>query len=88
MASSGNATSISFLRWSAMSSSWLPAYDVIMTEVVRHKERFGDALRDLPPPTDDDVTILLDGTRLDTPEKTLAWIKELIARRAEAESSG
>ena len=31
-------------------------------------------------PTDDDVTILRDGTRLDTPEKVRAWVDETVRR--------
>jgi hypothetical protein len=30
------------------------------------------------PPTADDVTILRDGTRLDTPAKMRAWVNELV----------
>jgi hypothetical protein len=30
------------------------------------------------PPTADDVTILRDGTRLDTPAKIRAWVNELV----------
>lgn len=30
------------------------------------------------PPTPDDVTILRDGTRLDTPAKVRAWVDELV----------
>jgi hypothetical protein len=30
------------------------------------------------PPTSDDVTILRDGTRLDTPAKMRAWVNELV----------
>jgi len=33
-------------------------------------------VRDLPGPREDDVTVLADGTRLDTPEKLLAYINE------------
>lgn len=33
-------------------------------------------VRDLPAPREDDVTVLADGTRLDTPEKLLAYINE------------
>lgn len=33
------------------------------------------------PPTSDDVPIALDGTRLDTPEKLIAYLDEINARR-------
>ena len=33
-------------------------------------------VRDFPAPRADDVTVLADGTRLDTPEKLLAYINE------------
>jgi hypothetical protein len=42
-------------------------------------ERVGHA----PPPTDDDVTILWDGRRLDSREKVLEWLAEVEAKRAE-----
>ena len=34
------------------------------------------------PPTDDDVSITLDGVRLDTPEKVIAFIDEINTQRA------
>jgi hypothetical protein len=48
-----------------------------VTEVVAHSERFGDTVRDLPRPTDDEVTILLDGRRLDSADKVRAFVAEL-----------
>lgn len=42
-------------------------------------------MRNAPPPTADDVTILADGRRLDTPEKVRAWVDELNAERAREE---
>jgi len=36
------------------------------------------------PPTDDDVPIALDGTRLDTPAKVLAYLEEINAERERA----
>ena len=44
-----------------------------------------DSARDLAgtePPTDDDVSITLDGRRLDTPDKVIAFIQEINAQRA------
>jgi hypothetical protein len=46
-----------------------------------------DSLRDAPPPTTDDVTVLFDGRRLDTKEKVLAWLAEIEADRAAAQSA-
>jgi hypothetical protein len=34
------------------------------------------------PPTDDDVSITIDGRRLDTPKKVIAFIEEINAERA------
>ena len=34
------------------------------------------------PPTPDDVTITLDGRRIDTKEKAIAWLAEIEADRA------
>jgi hypothetical protein len=46
------------------------------------RERF----RDQPPPTPDDVSITLDGRRLDTPEKVRQFLLEVAAiREAERE---
>ena len=51
-------------------------------------EEWFERMRDAPPPTDDDVPILLDGRRLDTREKVLAWLAEVDAARSEGGSSG
>ena len=40
--------------------------------------------RDLPPPTDDDVSITSDGRRLDTKEKVIEFFAELEAERSAA----
>jgi hypothetical protein len=37
--------------------------------------------RNLPPPTSDDVSITLDGRRLDTPEKVRQFLLEVAATR-------
>lgn len=39
-----------------------------------------NAMRRGGAPTVDDVTVLRDGTRLDTPEKARAWIEETVRR--------
>jgi hypothetical protein len=45
------------------------------------KEFFADAC----PPTDDDVPIARDGTRLDTPAKLVAYLEEINAERERSE---
>lgn len=39
-------------------------------------EQLAELVKDLPSPREDDVTVLADGTCLDTPEKLLAYINE------------
>lgn len=41
-----------------------------------------EAARHAAPRTPDDVTVLADGRRLDTPEKVRAWVDEVNAERA------
>lgn len=38
-------------------------------------------IADMRPPSDDDVPIALDGTRLDTPDKLIAYLEEINSRR-------
>jgi hypothetical protein len=52
-------------------------------EPVMTAEELAEALRHAPPPTDDDVTILWDGRRIDSREKALEWLAELEVVRAE-----
>jgi hypothetical protein len=40
-------------------------------------------MRHAEPPTDDDVTILWDGRRLDSREAVMEWLAEVEAKRAE-----
>jgi hypothetical protein len=52
----------------------------VCAEIVGH----ADSARDLAggrPPTDDDVPITRDGRRLDTPDKVIAFLEEINARR-------
>lgn len=57
--------------------------------LVRTFDEIAELMRTAPPPTADDVTILADGRRLDTPEKVRAWVHEMNAERArEAEDAG
>jgi len=46
-------------------------------------EELFERVRHAPPPTDDDVTILWDGRRLDSKKKVLEWLAEVEAVRAE-----
>jgi hypothetical protein len=46
-------------------------------------EQLIERVSDAPPPTDDDVTILWDGRRIDSREKALEWLAEIEAARAE-----
>jgi hypothetical protein len=41
-------------------------------------------IADMRPPSDDDVPIALDGTRLDTPAKLIAYLREINAGRQAA----
>ena len=47
------------------------------TTVAEWAERMHSA----EPPTDDDVTVLLDGRRLDSKESVEAWLREVEALR-------
>ncbi len=50
---------------------------------VMTSDEFNELLSDAPPPTADDVSITVDGERLDTKEKVLAFCERLAAERAE-----
>lgn len=45
-------------------------------------EELAEALRHAPPPTEEDVSILWDGRRLDSKEAVMQWLAELDAERA------
>jgi hypothetical protein len=45
-------------------------------------EEWFEGMRHAAPPTDDDVTILWDGRRLDSKEAVMEWIAEVEAVRA------
>jgi hypothetical protein len=47
-------------------------------------EELAEGLRNAPPATADDVTILPDGRRIDSRERALAWLAELAAAREAA----
>lgn len=55
----------------------------MVAKLVLTAEEWFERMRHADPPTEDDVTILWDGTRLDSKEKVLKWLKELEAIRAE-----
>ena len=44
-------------------------------------DEWADRMRLAGPPSEDDVTTLLDGRRLDSKEKVLAWLHELEVER-------
>ncbi len=46
-------------------------------------EEWFEGMRNAAPPTDDDVTILWDGRRLDSREAVMEWLAEVEAKRAE-----
>jgi hypothetical protein len=46
-------------------------------------EEWFEGMRHADPPTDDDVTILWDGRRLDSREAVMEWLAEVEAKRAE-----
>jgi hypothetical protein len=52
-------------------------------EPVMTAEELVERVRHAAPPTEDDVTILWDGRRLDSREAALEWLAEVAAKRAE-----
>ena len=52
-------------------------------EPVMSAEELFQRVRNAPPPTDDDVTMLWDGRRLDSKEKVLEWLAEIEAARGD-----
>jgi hypothetical protein len=46
-------------------------------------EEWFEGMRHAEPPTDDDVTILWDGRRLDSREAVMEWLAEVETKRAE-----
>jgi hypothetical protein len=46
-------------------------------------EEWFEGMRHAAPPTDDDVTILWDGRRLDSKEAVMEWIAEVEVARSE-----
>lgn len=59
-------------------------YAVLMAaQPVLTAEELIERVRHAPPPTEDDVTILWDGRRLDSREAVMGWLAEVEAKRAE-----
>jgi hypothetical protein len=56
---------------------------VMTTQPVMTVEELAESLHHGRPPTEDDVTILWDGRRIDSKEAALHWLAELDAERAE-----
>ncbi len=50
-------------------------------------EEWFEGMRHAAPPTEDDVTILWDGRRLDSREAVMEWLTEVEAKRAEEASA-
>lgn len=46
-------------------------------------EQLAEAVKNAPAPTDDDVTILRDGRRIDSAEAALSWLNELAKARSD-----
>ncbi len=54
---------------------------IVPAKPVLTAEELAAALSEAPPPTEDDVTLLRDGRRIDSREAALAWLEELAAER-------
>jgi hypothetical protein len=52
-------------------------------EPVMTAERSLEEMRNAAPPSEDDVTVLWDGRRIDCREAAMQWLAELEAQRAE-----
>jgi hypothetical protein len=51
-------------------------------------EEWVEKMKEALPPTDDDVTLLADGTRIDSKEKALAWLADIEAERERLQARG
>ena len=63
-------------------------FDSVPAEPVMTAEEWLDRMRHAPPPTDDDVSVLWDGTRLDSREKVMAWLAQVEAKRVAERAAG
>ncbi len=80
------ATPMHLGRWRSASSQVTPLYNggVIRQRATTVAE-WAERMHSAEPPTEDDVTVLLDGRRLDSRESVESWLRELEAlRRLEA----
>jgi hypothetical protein len=59
----------------------LGVYDLMVAKPVLTAEDLAVALRGAAPSTDDDVTVLRDGRRIDSREAALAWLEDLANER-------
>jgi hypothetical protein len=61
----------------------------VADHVIEIKELDVEAMvAEMRPPTDDDVPIALDGTRLDSAEKVRSYLEAIDVRRVAAQSGG
>jgi hypothetical protein len=76
--------------WALRAGSWIePSYpDGVAARPMVTAEEWFERMREAAPPTDDDVTTLWDGRRLDSREKVLEWLEEVEAKRAEGVTHG
>jgi hypothetical protein len=58
-----------------------PYDDNMALSPVTSLEDFAERMKGAMPPTNDDVTILLDGRRLDSREAVMKWVAEMNAIR-------
>jgi len=70
------------------SSTYCPENEAHYPETMAAKpvmtaDELVERVRHAAPPTEDDVTILWDGRRLDSRESALEWLAEVAAKRAE-----
>jgi hypothetical protein len=54
----------------------------MVAEPVISADELVECVRQAPPPTDVDVSILWDGRRIDSREAALQWLAEVAAQRA------
>ena len=77
-----------FIKSGANHSSLMPRYPGHMAELgpIMTGDEWAAAAIDNPP-TPDDVTITLDGRRIDSKEKAIAWLAEIEADRADGKTA-
>ena len=65
-----------------------PPVPASASPVVLSGEEWVEKMKSALPPTDDDVTILADGRRIDSKEKALAWLAEIEVERQRLRAGG